>query len=65
MKRANAVINYLVLNYSIEADRLTATTKGETEPLSSVIEITSDLEGDIKANSLAEINRRVDFEIVD
>jgi len=30
-----------------------------------VIEITSDIEGDIKANSLAEINRRVDFEIVD
>jgi len=65
LKRANAVINYLVLNYSIEADRLTATTKGEAEPLSSVIEITSDIEGDIKANSLAEINRRVDFEIVD
>ena len=65
LKRANAVINYLVLNYSIEADRLTATTKGEVEPLSSVIEITSDLEGNIKANSLAEINRRVDFEIVD
>ena len=64
LTRANAVINYLVLNYSIEADRLTATTIGETEPLSSVIEITSDIEGDIKANSLAEINRRVDFEIV-
>jgi len=29
-----------------------------------VTEITSDLESDIKINFLAEINRRVDFEIV-
>jgi hypothetical protein len=30
-----------------------------------VTEITSDLESYIKENTLAEINRRVDFEIVD
>ena len=65
LKRAKAVIDYLVLNYNVSPIRLKATTKGEEEPLSSVTEITSDLESDIKTNTLAEINRRVDFEIVD
>jgi len=65
LKRANEVVDYLVLNYNVDPVRLKATSKGEAEPLSSVIEITSDLESDIKVNSLAEINRRVDFEIVD
>jgi len=65
LKRANAVVDYLVLNYNVAPDRLKATTKGEVEPLSSVTEITSDLESDIRANALAEINRRVDFEIAD
>jgi len=65
LKRANAVVDYLVLNYNVDPVRLKSTTKGEAEPLSSVIEITSDLEDNIKANSLAKINRRVDFEIVD
>ena len=65
LKRANEVVDYLVLNYNVDPVRLKATTKGEADPLSSVIEITSDLESDIKVNYLAEINRRVDFEIVD
>ena len=65
LKRAKSVVDYLLLNYNIVPDRLKATTKGEADPLSSVTEIISDLESDIKVNSLAEINRRVDFEIVD
>ena len=65
LKRAKAVINYLVFNYNVAPHRLKATSKGELEPLSSVADITSDLETYIKANNLSEINRRVDFEIVD
>jgi len=65
LKRAKAVVDYLVLNYNVAPVRLKAATKGEGEPLSSLMEITSDLESDIKVNVLAEINRRVDFEIVD
>jgi outer membrane protein OmpA-like peptidoglycan-associated protein len=63
LKRANAVINYLVLNYNVEADRLIAATKGEDEPLSAVTQIANNLETGKSVNSLAEINRRVDFEI--
>jgi len=63
LKRANAVINYLVLNYNVAADRLIATTKGEDEPLSAVPQIVNDVEGGESVNRLAEINRRVDFEI--
>ena len=63
LKRANAVINYLVLNYNVEADRLIATTKGEDEPLSAVTQIANNLETGKSVNRLAEINRRVDFEI--
>jgi len=65
LKRAKAVVDYLVLNYNIIPVRLKATSKGEADPLSSVTEIFSDLESDVKVNALAEINRRVDFEIVD
>ena len=64
LKRANSVINYLVLNYNIEADRLIATTKGEEDPLSAVTQISNNLETGKSVNRLAEINRRVDFEIV-
>jgi len=63
LKRANAVINYLVLNYNVAADRLIATTKGEDEPLSAVTQIANNLETGKSVNRLAEINRRVDFEI--
>jgi len=63
LKRANEVINYLVLNYKIDAGRLNAITKGEEDPLSVVTAINNGLEGNVEANTLAEINRRVDFEI--
>ena len=65
LKRANAVINYLVLNYNIEKDRLIAATNGEENPLSTVTQISNGLEGGNDANTLAEINRRVDFQVVD
>ena len=63
LKRANAVINYLVLNYNVEADRLIVATKGEEDPLSAVTQIANDVETGESVNRLAEINRRVDFEI--
>jgi len=65
LKRANAVINYLVLNYNVAADRLIAVTKGEEDPLSAVTQITNGVETGKSVNILAEINRRVDFKIAD
>ncbi|MDC0249753.1 OmpA family protein [Flavobacteriales bacterium] len=66
LKRANAVINYLVLNYDIGTDRLIATTKGEEEPLSAISQVYNRFESAvIESNNLARINRRVDFEIID
>ena len=60
LQRANAVIDYLVLNYDIEANRLIPTTKGEKNPLSShgVESLTGEY-------NLGEINRRVNFQIAD
>ena len=63
LKRANEVISYLVSNYKIDADRLNAITKGEEALLSVVTAINNGLEGNVEVNTLAEINRRVDFEI--
>jgi OOP family OmpA-OmpF porin len=63
LKRANEVISYLVSNYKIDADRLNAITKGEEAPLSVFTAINNGLEGNVEVNTLAEINRRVDFEI--
>ena len=57
LKRAKAVINYLVSNYSIDSKRLVAITKGEQDPLSNVAE------GISEVNVLTKINRRVDFKI--
>ena len=65
LKRANTVVNYLVLNYNIEANRLIAATKGEEDPLSTATHISNGLEGGASETALAEINRRVDFEIAD
>jgi len=62
LKRANAVINYLVLNYNIDADRLFSKTKGEEDPLSTLTTI-DNLAVNSVVNPLSEINRRVDFEI--
>ena len=63
LKRANAVIYYLVLHYHIDADRLLAKTKGEEEPLSIGTISNGALGGGGETSALAEINRRVDFEI--
>lgn len=63
--RANAVINYLVLNYNIKTDRLIAVTKGEEDPLSAVTQVSDEVEVGKSVNTLSEINRRVDFEIAD
>ena len=49
LKRVKAVIYHLVFNYKISPDRLSSITRGEEEQLSNV----------------KEINRRVDFEIID
>ena len=63
LKRANAVIYYLVLNYNIDTDRLLAKTKGEEEPLSIGAISNVAVGGGGETSALAEINRRVDFEI--
>ena len=60
LQRANAVIDYLVLNYHIEANRLTPITKGEKNPLSS-----HGVESRTGEYNLGEINRRVNFQIAD
>tara|TARA_X000000368_G_scaffold418365_1_gene417773 strand:- start:844 stop:2496 length:1653 start_codon:yes stop_codon:yes gene_type:complete len=65
LKRANSVINYLALNYNIDAYRLIATTKGEEDPLSTRKQISNGFESGISEYDLSEINRRVDFEITD
>ena len=57
LKRAKAVITYLVSYYSIDSKRLNAITKGEEEPLSNVSETSS------LVNILTKVNRRVDFKI--
>jgi len=54
-----------VLNYNIEASRLIAVTKGEDDPLSAIPQITNDVEIDESVNRLSEINRRVDFRLID
>ena len=63
LKRANAVINYLVLNYNIGTDRLVANTRGEEVPLSTITRVSNGLESKDRGSDLTEINRRVDFEI--
>ena len=62
LKRANAVINYIVLNYNIDADRFFADSEGEDNPLSSSNRLLTQ-EGNLAALPLYKINRRVDFEI--
>ncbi len=62
LKRANEVVNYLVLNYNINASRFSVKTKGEGDSLSSIKIIDSGVLGSIH-HPLHEINRRVDFKI--
>jgi outer membrane protein OmpA-like peptidoglycan-associated protein len=64
LKRAYAVINYLVLNYNIAADRFFAETDGEDNPLSTVNSVISEDES-LLTLPIYKINRRVDFEISD
>ena len=63
LRRANAVINYLMLNYNIEAHRLIPSTKGEEDPLSIASQVGNSIETIESVNRLAKVNRRVDFEI--
>ena len=64
LKRANAVINYLILHYNIDSNRFLAETRGEEDPLSRVNIINDRLEEGVSPiSNLAKINRRVDFEI--
>ena len=64
LKRAIAVINYIVLNYNIDADRFSAETEGEDNPLSTINSVINK-EGELVIPSQNRFNRRVDFEIAD
>ena len=64
LKRANAVIIYLVLHYNIDPDRLSPKTQGEENPLSSITNLNRGKEEENLVDPFAEINRRVDFEII-
>ena len=64
MKRAVSVINYLKKNYNINEDRLTAVTKGEEEPLLLSTPKSNPLEIKSKVIGSSQINRRVDFEVI-
>ena len=64
IKRANAVIKYLVINYDIEINRLVPQTNGEENPLSKVTQI-NDQRYKEGVRILRNINRRVDFNILD
>jgi len=66
LKRANAVINYLNVHYNIDSKRLIPETKGEEDPLSKQTQINNGIEDGSSIDSfLLEINRRVDFDIID
>ena len=65
LRRANAVISSLSSMFSIDASRLTASSKGEDAPLANesvkVTETTAD--GQVISNNLTRMNRRVEFVI--
>ena len=65
LDRANVVIKHLKDVYGVDANRLTADSKGETTPLALTPAIQVEIEGrGITIDDyLSEINRRVDFEI--
>jgi OOP family OmpA-OmpF porin len=65
LKRANAVINYLNVHYNIDSKRLIPETKGEEDPLSKQTQINNGIEDGSSIDSFLEINRRVDFDIID
>ena len=60
LNRANEVINFLSRNFNIDISRFTAISNGEEKPL-------SEEKGSAEfpnINTLSEINRRVDFQII-
>jgi outer membrane protein OmpA-like peptidoglycan-associated protein len=65
LRRANAVISSLSSMFSIDASRLTASSKGEDAPLANesvkITETTAD--GQVISNNLTRMNRRVEFVI--
>ncbi len=65
LKRANSVINYLEVNYGIDVSRLRPFTEGEDIPLFKASNMNSDAERNTSKSNISEINRRVDFEIID
>ena len=60
-KRANSVINYLSTNFKIDENRFKSTSNGEDKPLS----LESIFNEFHSTNNLSEINRRVDFRIIE
>ena len=60
--RAKAVISHLAQSYQINLERFEAETKGETEPLTELLD-EKKVEGKV-INQLHSINRRVDFELI-
>ena len=65
LRRANAVVDALSSMFSIDASRLTASSKGEDAPLANesvkITETTAD--GQVISNNLTRMNRRVEFVI--
>ena len=60
LNRANEVINFLSRNFNIDISRFTAISNGEEKPLSEE-KVSSEFPN---INTLSEINRRVDFQII-
>lgn len=63
LKRANAVIDYLVSNFNINTNRLFAKSLGEEDPLHLGNDSLINKEKEMAYNTKLYINRRVDFEI--
>ena len=60
LNRANEVINFLSENFNIDKSRFTAISNGEEKPLSEE-KVSAEFPN---INTLSEINRRVDFQII-
>ena len=60
-KRANSVITYLSTNFKIDESRFKSTSNGEEKPL-SIESVLNEFPSKI---NLSEINRRVDFRIIE
>ena len=60
LNRANEIINFLSRNFNIDKNRFTAISNGEEKPLAKE-NISTEFPN---INTLSEINRRVDFQII-